>query len=194
MAAIVALSVSGCAVADFFFGCENCALEADDAELHETDQDALLAFGLTVDARLHHADGLRGGIGWLAETDEGLDLREVDFPDDLQPGDHRLIVWRVPAGTWSLRHARLGQDRHSRVSAVISERTLAVPVKAGHVTIIGELHVDGHHKEPILTYDPDPRFVRQELKQYSNIQSPLDEQTLSDIRKHPTSKIRVGTH
>ena len=175
--------LSGCSVVDFLFGCSDCALGPDDVSFQDGDQDGLLAFGLTVDAPVASGESLAGSLGWLVETDDDLLMREVAFPDDLQPGQHRLIVWRVPAGIWSLRHARLGQGRGSSLSDVFNNQAAATLVRPGHITIAGEIRIQGGGK-PIVRYNLESAFVRKELQTYPDISAPSDEMPLVDMRKH----------
>ena len=194
LALVLALFVSGCDVAEVLFTCPDCALKPDEAAFQSQDEDGILAFGLTVDAPTTLDDPVTGSIEWLAAAGDDVTLRELTFPSDLLPGQHRLILWRVPAGTWSLRNARVGEGRQSRLSKVLVDQTAATVVRAGHITIAGEIRVKATSVPPIMSYGLEASFVRKELQAYPDITAPSDEMPLVDLRAHPTLNKHPSSH
>ena len=182
---ILAWGLNGCAVVDWLWDCDDCALAPDEVEFSETETDGLLVFGLTVEAKEIPGQDFLGSIGWLANTTHGLDVREVTFPDDMHANQHRLMVWRVPAGNWSLRHARLGEGRHSSIGPVLSFESAATRIRPGHITLAGEIRVKDGPNGPELTYSPDTGFARQQLQAYHDVIAPTDDTPLVDMRRKP---------
>lgn len=191
---VLALLLNSCVVMDYLFECPECALAPDDNALDSDSPDGLLVFGLTVDATMTSGKPLTGDLGWLLETETDVIARSVDFPENLLPGQHRLIVWQVPAGAWSLRHAHLGQSRGSRLSDILAFNSATTQVHAGHATIIGEIHVKESAGTPILSFSPETNFARKELKTYAKITAPIEENPLGDKRFPSSEKNRSSSH
>ena len=191
---VLALLLNSCVVMDYLFDCPECTLEQDDSALNSDNTDGLLVFGLTVDAPMTNGKALTGDIGWLLEDQKEVISRKVDFPDNLLPGQHRLMVWQVPAGSWSLRHAHLGQSRTNRLSDIFAFNSASTQVHAGHITIIGEIHIKDVAGIPVLSFTSDPTFARKELKTYSKISAPIEEIPLKDKRFPLSEKNRTSSH
>ena len=168
---------------DMVFGCDDCALAPDDVDFSETDSDGLLVFGLTVDVPGPAGQDVLGSVGWLAQSASGLDVREVLFPQDLQPGQHRLVVWRVAPGIWSLRHGRLGEGRNAVLTQVLSHEAAATKVLPGHVTLAGEIRIRSTNGQPEVVYNLETAFSRQQLQAYRDVVAPSEEMPLVDLRR-----------
>jgi len=186
--------LSGCSVLDIFFSCPDCALTPEDALFIETDPQGLLAFGLTVETTLETGDTLQGAIEWLAEDKRGVSVQDVSFPNDLQPGEHRLVVWRVPAGSWSLRNARFGGGRRAKLSAVLLQKSAATVVRPGRVTLAGEIKIQLTPAGVAMSQESDTGFIRQEMQSYANIAAPIDELPLADQRMTEPANKRPRSH
>ena len=194
---IVALAVgllSGCSVVDWFFGDPKDRQTPDTVTFAETDAQGLLVYGLTVEGVVTPHGEFPGGIVWLVETDRDVDMVDVPFPEDLQSGDHRLVVQRALPGEWSLRNARHGEGRHAKLSDVLMQDSAASMVTSGHVTLAGEIKVQATANGVTLTYYPDTRFTRTMLKAYDGITAPQDDLPLADQRVRPTTNKKPSSH
>ena len=149
---VLAFCLGGCSVVDYLTDCFDCALIREDAEFHADDPYGLLAFGLTVDPSAAAETSVIGSLDWVVENQEEIALRPLTIPKDLRPGQHRLILWRVPPGTWSLRNARLGEGRNSRISVAMADQSAATFVRPGRITIAGEIRIKG--TKSTSTLDP----------------------------------------
>ena len=194
LALTMALFISGCSVATLLFTCPDCTLNPEDASFQPQDPEGLLAFGLTVDASLKDDDPLTGSIEWLLESPTGVVLRNMTFPKDLAPGQHRLILWKVPAGTWSLRNAQLDMGGKVVLSPVLTYQTAATAVNPGRITIAGEIHIQEKAGALSLSRGLEPAFVRKMMQSYPEITAPSDEMPLVDLRKHPTLNKHTSSH
>jgi len=183
------LSLGGCSLwnwlgwPDWFDSdpCEFCALAPDEAFTPQ-DSGGLLVLGVTV--RSEPAPEFEGAVTWLVETRPGgfADLRAVTLPEDLQLGQHYWLVWRAPAGTWSLRQARWKAGERGGNSMPSGGRVLAATVTAGVATYVGEITVDARQPTTVAIGN-DGAAALAALAHWPAVKVPLINRPLRDLRR-----------
>ncbi len=178
----VMLALGGCGL-EVLPPCEFCALD-EDAGFSPDQEGGLLAFGLTVQPPGAADAPLKGEVQWLAENGQSFtDLRRIAFPEDLVPGQRRLVLWRVPAGTWSLRLVSWSQKKAAGASISLGGHALAAEIPPGGVVYVGDLTLDGHQEPAALTVGDDTADTRDELAlRQPAITAPLSISILKDMR------------
>ena len=169
-------------------------------ELHDrfdgSDSMGILAFGLTVDGAIPETGG---SVSWIVDTpkprddDEAdpaaapeflSDYRAVTWPKTLKSGRRRLVLWKVQAGTWSLRNARIGAGDGSQLTTVLVPHAFATKVQAGRITYAGDITLStSHSAAPMLSLSRDDAFARTALNSYDGVTVPLDFGPLTDLRE-----------
>jgi hypothetical protein len=191
---VVLAMLSGCSLVECWFDFTDYPIKPEDAVLSREDKQGLLVYGLTVNASVEPGQDLIGTIQWIAEDGHGVRLYNIPFPKQLQPGEHTLIVWPADCGVWSLRNAEIGEGRAAKLSDVLLQETAATLVKAGHVTLAGEITVQKNGNSLVMSYSPDTTFARTVLKSIGNITAPLLDKPLVDQRMRPISNKHPSKH
>lgn len=194
---------SGCAVWDYFIPCDDCPLAIDES-FQSDDKMGVLAIGLTVIPDVgaispNPDEGLEGDIGWLVNSleaqdpdhpltlSENQDLRELRFPPGLIAGHHRLVLWRVPAGQWALRHGRMGTGSDSLLTQVLKPWGSTTRVSPGRIAYAGEIRISanaqGKNHGYILGVGYDPQFAHKALEEFTQVSAPMDDAPLTELRR-----------
>ncbi|MDA8229965.1 MAG: hypothetical protein M0006_01355 [Magnetospirillum sp.] len=158
------------------------------------DHEGILIYGVTIEGIRPGDEGIVGKVTWLAERDptdlDSYAIRhDIPFPDHLQPGQHRFVVWRVPAGLWSLRQFRWIEDKRAGASQPLAGHAWATTVTAGEVTYAGDFVLDARRQPAQVTVTDDAAAARDALAAYPGITGPMRTHLPEDIRK---SKRAVG--
>ncbi len=197
------VSLSGCAVWNYLFQCDTCALAADDAASLGEGM-GILAVGLTVTvadgASVGIDDGtVEGSIGWMGqsltpppEADEAPQPQtrstqtttlDLQFPDGLKAGEHRLVLWRVPPGRWAVRHGRMGSGDGSLLSGIFTPWSVTTRVEPGRVSYAGEIHITARPGPPQIEIGHDFGFARDAVSAYPFVNQPLQDVPFTEVHR-----------
>ncbi len=147
--------------------------------------DGLLVYGVTV----RHPGGgpVEGEVVWMAEKAD-LSFPEklaIPLPDGLRAGERAAVVWRVPAGTWSVRQARWQAPGAGGATSVMSSRSLATTVAPGEAVYAGELVIDAGTRPAVIELGDDLGAARADLAAYPGVSVPPTNRPLADLRVAP---------
>jgi hypothetical protein len=183
------LSLTGCSawewlgLPDWFSSrpCAFCPLAPEEA-FDAGEAGALLVMGVTVKAPAS-PEPLEAEISWLVETLPGAfpDLRAVTLPEELRPGQHHWLVWRVPPGTWSLRQARWKAGKQAGASVPHGGRAMATTVAVGEVAYVGEFTIDCS-QPTTLSVGNDGGSAQTALALWPKVKAALVNRQLRDLR------------
>jgi hypothetical protein len=187
----LALALGGCnslPVPIPHIGCTVCSV-AHDATYTKDSPDGLLIYGLTVTGTA--APAVAGRASWRLEpADSAFPSRHlVDFPEEMVPGRHYVVVRRVPAGIWSLIAIGWHRDDAAggRTPAMAGE-ALAIRVAPGRISYAGDLTVSVSGGQTRLAVTGGGTEARAALAAYPGLTAPLVVAPLHDLRGKPGKK------
>jgi len=172
--------------------CAACALKRDEAFGPGADF-GLLVFGITVrGGSAADKNPLEGQVDWMIETatETFTDLRTIELPDGIKPNQRAFVVWRVPAGVWSLRQAGWHQGGQGSATRPFGGRALATQVNNGEATYVGDLILDGNQ----LGLGGDEAAARAALAAYPKVTVPPLYRPLHDLRQKDGGTTRSYRH
>ena len=147
--------------------------------------DGLLVYGVTV--RRTGAGAVAGDVVWLAEkADASFPLRvAIPFPAGLRAGQRGVVVWRVPAGIWSVRQMEWRGGGVEGKSSVVGSRALATTVAPGQAVYAGELVLDTGTRPAEIEVGDDLPAAQADLAGYPGVTVPPTARPLADLRVAP---------
>jgi hypothetical protein len=166
--------------------CGPCAVERDEV-LAKGAADGVVVYGLTV-RRAGASTEIEGAVDWLVETagSKFPELVSIDFPDEMRTNQRRLVVWRGPAGTWSIRQARWEEDDRTGASPAVAGQAMASIVAAGEVTYVGDITIDADRHPVAVTVADNGAASAAALKtEFPNLAAPVVTRVLKDLRIAP---------
>ena len=118
----------------------------------------------------------------------GAEMVELKFPEGLVPGERILVLWRVPAGRWALRHGRIGTGSNTRLSQIMPPWAKVTHVKPGRITYVGDVTVRTSEAATSVETSFDSSFAHQGLSAYPKIIADMDDMAMIEVhRERPRS-------
>ena len=173
--------------------CRPCVAEHDQA-FATSDADGMLVYGLTI--RHSGTTGEIGGaVDWMVEIPGSNfpSLVSISFPEGMKANQRQLVVWRVPAGTWSVRQVRWEQDDVHGSTPPAAGMAQASIVAKGEVTYVGDIVIDFDRVPASVMVTDGRESAAVTLKnEFSRVTAPMLVHPLKDLRVAPEGKRHRG--